>query len=147
MSDVHLEKWDQVDQNTAYTELHNEGRRFRDYQLSFAKWSVSLLVAIAGGYVALVEHGFSPRILVRLALSGVVFFLTVGTMLVVRHAHVRWEQIRNYTDKIRPEFMSFKREPTHWPHPHQIMYVLVFVLCVTVIILFFVYPTLRCCCR
>jgi hypothetical protein len=143
MSNHHqAEHWNDIGEDAVYAQLYNETRRFRDYQLAFAKWSVSLILAFAGGYLALTTHGFTPGIYTRLLLVCAVLSLSVGSVLVILHTNSRFDEIRRYVNSIQPGFMHFK--PAHKRvKPHHVMIALLAVLSLVVCALIAIYPATR----
>ena len=139
MTNEEHKKWQDIDQATVYGELYNEGRRFRDYQLEFAKWSISIMLAFAGGYLALTTHGYLPGICSRVLFGIAIVLLGAGTVKVILHADFRYNEIKDYTTSIQPGFMRFDTE-TKRIKPHHVMIFLVALFTLIVCVLISVYP-------
>jgi hypothetical protein len=99
------------------------------------------MLGFAGGYLALVSHGFAPGVGSRVLLGVAVLSLAFGSVLVILHTHGRYEEIRRYMDSVQPGFIKFTpiRKTVR---PHHVMIVLIAVLSVVVCSLIAIYPSL-----
>ena len=137
--------WD-VPPEAVYAERYNESRRFRDYQLQFTKWTISIVLAIAGAYIGLATHSdFNLGTCSRIELIAVVLSLSVGTILVVLHADARFREIVTHMKRVKPQFDDFDPEDK-CVRPHHVMTVLIVIIAVIVCILISSYPVRLCSC-
>jgi hypothetical protein len=135
--------WNELERETVYRELYEESRRFRDYQFEFAKWYVSVLLAFAGGYLALTTHGFVPGPCIRIVLVLVVAAISVGSVVVINHTDFRFQELKTYTNSIQPDFMKFDSRPRD-VKPNHIIVFIIFALLILIASLVFLYPAPGC---
>jgi len=125
--------------DAVYAEFYNEARRFRDYQLTFAQWCISIMLAFGGGYIGLTTHEYTPTICSRILLGLAILVLSGGAILVIVHADARFNEIKTFTKSLQPDFMKFEPEARR-VRPHHVMIFLVVTFTIVVCMLIATYP-------
>jgi hypothetical protein len=131
-----------VHEDVIYSEMHSEMRRIRDYFFSFAQWSITVLLAVAGGFLALSAQGLSVSPLLRVLAIIIASLVAFGAISVVLYGDRRYEEMRRYLDERRPDWHDFKPMRKS-PKPHHILQMIILVLWIAVIVVFLFFPVAR----
>ncbi|SRR5258708_5444806 len=135
------QRWD-VHEDVVYSELHSEMRRTRDYFFSFAQWSITVLLAVAGGFLALSAQGLSVSPILRGLAIAIATLVTFGAISVVRYGDRSYKEMRTYLDERRPQWHGFIPVPRKL-QPHHVLQVIIFVLWIAVLVVFWFFPAAR----
>jgi hypothetical protein len=130
-----------VGADVVYAEMYQEMRRIRDYELSFAKWSMTLLISVAGGFLALTSRGLPPTRGLRFSVYVVLCIIASGASSVVWYAHTRYEEMRKFMDSQEPIWQIFndEREKRIWK-PYLVTQILIWALLIATIALVYFVP-------
>jgi hypothetical protein len=109
----------QLPVEAVYSQLYEEGRRYREWERQAAVWSTTLLSALIAGLVALSSRstpfmlGDGQKVFIAALLAG---FAAI-TCLMMWFVAWRYHQIRDLLDEIEPawKMVLVRRHLTKWP--------------------------------
>ena len=101
-----------------YSELHNELRRYRDYELTVATWYTAIFVAFLG-FVVSAKYGEGPALAkfiqsgsVQVSMSVISIMLGAGSLCSIRWASRRHHEIRNIVyELLEPQWVKDALKP------------------------------------
>lgn len=114
----------EVCENTVYTELYAELRRYRDYEFTSSTWYSALLLAILGFLVASRFGDTAPRfaLLLETSCAAKVLFVAVAALIagtstfLVWYSYARYQELRKYTtDNLEPKWKTTDFTPREHP--------------------------------
>ncbi|MFZ5923471.1 MAG: hypothetical protein ACOYY3_20695 [Chloroflexota bacterium] len=95
-----------VTPDVVYQEMHEEMRRYRDYEITSSNWYTAILLAIAGVVLASKDNIELP---LKLALTFLVPFLAISGIFTALYASSRYEHMRNWFDEnLEPNWKTYK---------------------------------------
>lgn len=113
---MELESTERINKTAVYRELHNEMRRYRDYELNSSKWYSPMLLAILG-YILKDKMFVTSQIGPQGSLTYnywfmvivlfITFFIVVASIHGVWYAHKRLVETRNIVERLAPEWKEF----------------------------------------
>jgi hypothetical protein len=113
-----LSKNEKISNEAVYSELYNEMRRYRDYELSASTWYTAILIALLG-FIVSVKYGSSDPVS---TFSHIWYFqvlvLLISTILGVSsfysiwYANKRYSEIRKIVDEhLEPKWVKEAFKP------------------------------------
>lgn len=126
-----------------YNQMYEEMRRHRDYELSTAKWYISIFLAINGGLITLITSNHSiwlfssffwcKLIFIKFFLGFVFGALTWSGIVIIDHSHGRYQFLRQITNNHEPwpnqkEFDERFRRKDNNISPHTLLQIAILLL-------------------
>ena len=98
----------------SYQEAYHEMRRYRDKQQDYAKWFVSICLAIFAGIIATASQANGIELLqnVKIHLIFMILLFSIITTYQIQYMDDRYHEIRNKISFIEPDWKSSVRKST-----------------------------------
>lgn len=98
-----------ISKEISYQEAYHEMRRYRDKQQDYAKWFVSICLAVFAGIIAAAaqKNGVALLLSVKLPLTGMLLMFSIITIYQILYMDDRYHEIRKKINSIEPRWKNF----------------------------------------
>lgn len=136
---------DNVSADTVYSELYEEGRYFRNHELTVSTWYIVILLAILTTFLAIKSSSpdsamyiLSSNLLVKICIVVIVSVIGGNALLSVRYSRKRYDDIRHHLNKMEPPNKNFIKTEMWWTPRKFISITLAILKIVIICIIIFI---------
>ena len=134
----------QISADTVYSELYEEGRYFRNHELTVSTWYSIILLAILATILAVkssssnssIHQILSNNLIIKICVAIVICVIGISGLLSIRYSKKRYGDIRNHLDSIEPSNKNFKKTDIKYTPRQLIFYSSLILTIITIIVIF-----------
>jgi hypothetical protein len=109
----------EVTADAVYSELYEEGRYFRNHELTVSTWYSIILLAILAAVLAVkssspdssIYQVFSNNLPTKACIAIVILIIGTSGLLSIRYSEIRYKDIRKHLNSMEPSNKNLQKTP------------------------------------